>query len=226
MQQEGFFDRCHGYLKSYGVPVEEVIRPVTKSGKLGSIAVLKGNIAPEGAVIKYSAVIPSMHQHVGAAAVFNSEEDAQTAIIAGEIKPGDVVFIRYEGPKGSGMPEMYMTTDAIVFDPSLNGTVAIVTDGRFSGATRGPCIGHVSPEAVEGGPIALVENGDLVEIDIPERKLNIVGVSGEKKTPEEITKIMAARKAAWKLPERKPKKGVLKRYTDSAVSAMAGAYMK
>lgn len=226
MQQEGFFDRCHGYLKSYGVPVEEVIRPVTKSGKLGSIAVLKGNIAPEGAVIKYSAVIPSMHQHVGAAAVFNSEEDAQTAIIAGEIKPGDVVFIRYEGPKGSGMPEMYMTTDAIVFDPTLNGTVAIVTDGRFSGATRGPCIGHVSPEAVEGGPIALVENGDLVEIDIPERKLNIVGVAGEKKTPEEMTDIMAARKAAWKLPERKPKKGVLKRYTDSAVSAMAGAYMK
>ena len=226
LQQEGFFDRCHGYLKSYGIPVEEIIRPVTKAGKKGSIAVLKGNIAPEGAVIKYSAVIPSMHQHIGPAAVFDREEDAQTAIIGGKIKPGDIVFIRYEGPKGSGMPEMYMTTDAIVFDEVLNGTVAIVTDGRFSGATRGPCVGHVSPEAVEGGPIALVENGDLVELDIPARQLNIVGVAGEKKTPEEITAIMAERKANWKLPDRKPKKGLLKRYTDSAVSAMAGAYMK
>ena len=226
LQQEGFFDRCHGYLKSYGVPVEDVIRPVAKAAKKGSIAVLKGNIAPEGAVIKYSAVIPSMHQHVGPAAVFDSEEDAQKAIIGGKIKPGDIVFIRYEGPKGSGMPEMFMTTDAIVYDEVLNGTVAIVTDGRFSGATRGPCVGHVSPEAVEGGPIALVENGDLIELDIPARKLNVVGVAGEKKTAEEITAIMAERKANWKLPDRKPKKGLLKRYTDTAVSAMAGAYMK
>jgi dihydroxy-acid dehydratase len=167
-----------------------------------------------------------MHQHVGPAAAFDSEEDAQNAIIAGKIKPGDIVFIRYEGPKGSGMPEMYMTTDAIVFDETLNGTVAIVTDGRFSGATRGPCIGHVSPEAVEGGPIALVENNDLIELDIPGRRLNIIGVAGEKKTPEEIDRILAKRKAGWKLPERKPKKGVLKRYTENAVSAMAGAYMK
>jgi dihydroxy-acid dehydratase len=226
LQQSDYFERCHGYLKNYNIPVEDVIRPVEKAKQFGSIAVLKGNIAPEGAVIKYSAVIPAMQQHIGNAAVFNSEEAAQSAIIAGKINPGDVVFIRYEGPKGSGMPEMYMTTDAIVFDERLNGTVAIVTDGRFSGATRGPCVGHVSPEAVEGGPIALVENNDLIELDIPGRKINIIGINGVKTSEAEVTKIMLARKANWKLPDRKPKKGVLKRYTENAVSAMAGAYMK
>lgn len=226
LRQEGFFERAHGHLSSFNVPVDEVIRPIEKAKQYGSIAILKGNIAPDGAVIKYSAVIPSMHQHIGLAAVFNSEEDAQNAIIAGRIKPGDVVFIRYEGPKGSGMPEMYMTTDAIVFDETLNGTVAIVTDGRFSGATRGPCVGHVSPEAVEGGPIALVEDQDLIELDIPGRKINIVGVAGKKLEAEEVSRIMATRKANWKLPERKPKTGVLKRYTEKAVSAMAGAYME
>lgn len=226
LQQEGFFDRGLDYLKSYNVPAEEILRPVAKAKQYGSIAVLKGNIAPEGSVIKYSAVVPAMHQHVGPAAVFNSEEDAQQAIITGAIKPGNIVIIRYEGPKGSGMPEMFMTTDAIVFDEALNGTVALVTDGRFSGASRGPCVGHVSPEAVEGGPIALVENNDLIEIDIPARKLNIVGIAGERKTPEEVAQILAQRKETWQLPERKPRKGVLKKYTERAVSAMAGAYMK
>jgi dihydroxy-acid dehydratase len=226
LQQSCFFERCHSHLKTFNIPLEDVIRPVAKAKQYGSIAILKGNIATDGAVIKYSAVIPSMHQHIGNAAVFDSEEDAQSAIIAGKINPGDVVIIRYEGPKGSGMPEMYMTTDAIVFDERLNGTVAIVTDGRFSGATRGPCVGHVSPEAVEGGPIALVEDNDLIELDIPGRKINVVGVKGEAKSPEEITGIMLARKAKWKLPQREPKKGVLKRYTENAVSAMAGAYTK
>ena len=226
LHEQGFFERCHDHLKTYNVPVDEIIRPVEKAKQFGSIAILKGNIAPEGSVIKYSAVIPTMHQHVGPAAVFNSEEDAQKAIITGKIKPGDIVIIRYEGPKGSGMPEMFMTTDAIVFDETLNGTVALITDGRFSGASRGPCVGHVSPEAVEGGPIALVEDNDLIEIDIPARKLNIVGVSGERKTPEEITQVLIERKEKWQLPERKPRKGVLKKFTERAVSAMAGAYMK
>lgn len=226
LHEDGFFDRCRGYLKSYNVSADEVLRPVEKSKKYGSIAILKGNIAPDGAVIKYSAVIPEMQQHIGLAAVFNSEEDAQTAIINGKIKPGDVVFIRYEGPKGSGMPEMFMTTDAIVFDESLNGTVALVTDGRFSGASRGPCVGHVSPEAVEGGPIALVVNNDLIELDIPARSLNIIGVNGVKKTQEEVNEILAMRKQKWQLPQREPRKGILKKYTDHAVSAMAGAYMK
>ncbi|MDR3589213.1 MAG: dihydroxy-acid dehydratase [Negativicutes bacterium] len=224
--KEGFFERCLNHLKTFNIPAEEIIRTPEKSAKYGSIAVLGGNLAPDGAVVKYSAVVPSMQKHIGPAAVFNSEEDAQTAIIAGRIEPGAVVVIRYEGPKGSGMPEMYMTTDAIVFDDKLDGTVAIVTDGRFSGATRGPCVGHISPEAVEGGPLALVEDGDLIELDIPGRKLDIVGLAGQPKTPEVVTKVLAATQAAWKLPPRKPHRGILKRYTQNAVSAMAGAYMK
>jgi dihydroxy-acid dehydratase len=165
-----------------------------------------------------------MQHHVGPAAVFDSEEGAQEAIISGKIKPGDVIFIRYEGPKGSGAPEMLMTTDAIVFDASLNGSVALITDGRFSGATSGPCIGHVSPEAVDGGPIALVENGDLIEIDIPNRKLNVVGVKGETKTPGQVEEILGKRKSAWQAPARKPRRGVLQQFTESATSLMAGAY--
>lgn len=226
LAEQGFFDRCHEHLKTYNIPVEEIIRPVKQSKHFGSIAILKGNIAPAGAVIKYSAVIPAMHQHVGPAAVFNSEEDAQKAIITGKIKQGDVVIIRYEGPRGSGAPEMFMTTDAIVFDESLNGTVALVTDGRFSGASRGPCVGHVSPEAIDGGPIGLVENGDLIEIDIPARTLNIIGIAGQKQEAAEIARILADRKKAWKAPARKIRNGVLRKFTEKAASLMAGAYTK
>jgi len=224
--RDGFFDRCHNYLKTYDIPAEDIIRSPEQSKKYGSIAVLSGNIAPDGAVVKYSAIAPEMQTHIGSAMVFDSEEAAQAAIVAGTINPGAVVVIRYEGPKGAGMPEMFMTTDAIVFDERLNGTVAIVTDGRFSGATRGPCIGHVSPEAVEGGPIALIADGDLIEIDIPTRKINIVGIAGITANEGEVNRILSERKAAWKLPALKPKKGVLKRYSQNAVSAMAGAYMK
>lgn len=226
LQEDGFFDRCLGHLKTYGIEPEKIIKNPEKATQYGSIAVLQGNVAPDGAVVKYSAVAPQMRKHTGEAAVFDSEEDAQKAIVAGQINPGAIVVIRYEGPKGSGMPEMFMTTDAIVFDERLNGTVSIVTDGRFSGATRGPCIGHVSPEAVEGGPIALLENGDLIEIDIMERKINVVGLGGQAADAAVIAKVMAERKEAWKLPELKPKKGMLKRYAQNAVSAMAGAYMK
>jgi dihydroxy-acid dehydratase len=225
LEQDGFFNRCLGHLKSYGIPRNEVIRSPEESTKKGSIAVLEGNLAPKGSVVKYAAVNPDMHKHVGPAAVFDSEDDAQAAIIAGKINPGSVVVIRYEGPKGSGMPEMFMTTDAIVYDETLNGTVAIVTDGRFSGATSGPCIGHVSPEAVDGGPIALVENDDLIEIDIPSRSLRVIGVKGEEKSVEEMDAVLAERRKNWTLPERPAKRGVLKRYSDSAVSAMEGAYM-
>lgn len=225
LEQDGFFDRGLGHLKSYSIPPNDVIRTPEESTKSGSIAVLDGNLAPKGSVVKYSAVKPDMHQHVGPASVFDSEEDAQEAIIAGKIKPGSIVVIRYEGPKGTGMPEMFMTTEAIVHDATLNGTVALVTDGRFSGATSGPCIGHVSPEAVDGGPIALVEDDDLIEIDIPNRNLRVVGVKGEEKSPEEVDEILAERRKNWSLPERPQKRGVLKRYSDSAVSAMEGAYM-
>lgn len=226
LEREGFFERCHGYLKTYNIAVDQIIRPLTKSKKTGSIAILKGNIAPEGAVIKYSAVNPEMHHHIGPTVVFDSEEAAQQAIVSGRIKQGDIIVIRYEGPRGSGAPEMFMTTDAIVFDETLNGTVALITDGRFSGASRGPCVGHISPEAIAGGPIALVENDDLVEIDIPGRKLNIIGVSGEQKPPKEILSILSKRQEIWSLPMRKEPKGVLKQFTQTAASLMAGAYTK
>lgn len=226
LHEDGFFERGLAHLSSFNIPAHDVIRHPDKATQYGSIAVLDGNLAPDGAVVKYSAVVPSMHQHTGPAAVFNSEELAQEAIIAGKIEPGAIVVIRYEGPKGSGMPEMFMTTDAIVYDKKLNGTVAIVTDGRFSGASSGPCIGHVSPEAVEGGPIALVEDGDIIEIDIPGRILRIVGVAGEKLPAEKIEAILVERRSVWKLPDFPKKKGVLKRYSETAVSAMAGAYMK
>jgi dihydroxy-acid dehydratase len=225
LEQDGFFNRCLGHLKSYSIPQHDVIRTTEQSDKCGSIAVLEGNLAPKGSVIKYAAVKPEMHQHVGPASVFDSEDDAQAAIIAGKIRPGSIVVIRYEGPKGSGMPEMFMTTEAIVHDATLDGTVALVTDGRFSGATSGPCIGHVSPEAVDGGPIALVEDDDLIAIDIPKRSLQIVGVKGEEKSTEEVEAILSERRKNWTLPERPKKSGVLKRYSDSAVSAMEGAYM-
>jgi dihydroxy-acid dehydratase len=226
LEQDGFFDRCLGHLRSYKINAEDVIRRPENSEQQGSIAVLEGNIAPEGAVVKYSAVVPSMRHHIGPASVFDSEDEAQAAIIGGLIRPGSVVVIRYEGPRGSGMPEMFMTTDAIVYDQSLNGTVAIVTDGRFSGATSGPCIGHVSPEAACGGPIALIEDNDLIEIDIAKRRLCVAGVKGEPRTPEEMEAILAARRAAWRMPDRPARKGVLKHYCESAVSAMAGAYAK
>lgn len=225
MWEDGFFNRCHGHLKTFGIKPEEVITPPEASNVYGSVAVMKGNIAPDGSVIKYSATVPAMHQHIGPAAVFNSEEAAYDAVIKRSIQPNTIVVIRYEGPKGSGMPEMHMTTDAIVYDATLNKSVAVVTDGRFSGASSGPCIGHVSPEAVEGGPIALIEDNDLIEIDIPNRSLNIVGIKGERKTPAEVTKVLAERRANWVLPEFKPKKGILKRYSKLAVSAMAGAYL-
>lgn len=225
MQQTGFFDRNLGFLANHQLKREDLIRK-PEGAKIGAIAVLKGNIAPEGAVIKYSACSPDMHQHTGPARVFDSEEAAQDAIIHNRINPGDVIFIRYEGPRGSGAPEMLMTTDAIAFDSRLNGSVALITDGRFSGATHGPCIGHVSPEAADGGPIAFVEDGDIVEINVLARKLNIIGINGEQKTPEEVSAIYAQRKSQWTPPDYSSRKGVYKQYTENATSLMAGAYIR
>lgn len=226
LKKDQFFARGLEHLKTYGIAPEKIIKKPAEADQYGSIAILGGNIAPEGAVVKYAAVIAQMRRHIGTAAVFDSEEAAQAAVTAGQIKQGDVIIIRYEGPKGSGMPEMLMITDAIVFDERLNGTVALLTDGRFSGATRGPCIGHVSPEAAQGGPIALIENGDIIEYDIPNRSIHVIGIAGKKLPPAEIAQIFSRRKEMWQLPQLKPKKGMLKRYTQNAVSAMAGAYME
>ena len=140
-------------------------------------------------------------------------------------RPGDVLVIRYEGPRGSGMPEMFMTTEAIMSEPSLRASTVLITDGRYSGATRGPCVGHISPEAAAGGPIAFLEDGDLIELDIPNRKLNIIGIKGEEKTEEEIQAVLAERSKGWTPPQHPERKGIYKRYTEQAVSGIKGAYL-
>ncbi len=196
---------------------EEVIRPLNRPyHKEGGIAVLKGNIAPDGAVVKQTAVQEKVKHFIGKAKAFNSEEDAMRAIMAGNIKAGDCVVIRYEGPKGGpGMREMLSPTAAIV-GLGLADKVALITDGRFSGGTQGPCLGHISPEAAEGGPIAAIRDGDTIEIDIPKRKLEL------KVSKAELAKRMKTIKA------QKPKitTGYLARYAKLVTSASTGAVMK
>ena len=225
IEKEGFFRRGEGYLANYHLKWEDVILPRDKSKDLGSIAVLKGNLAPQGAVIKFSAVEPEMLVHQGPAKVFDCEEDALDAILKGRVEPGSVIILRYEGPRGSGMPEILATTEALVTIPALSNT-AIVTDGRFSGATRGPCIGHVSPEASRGGPLALIADGDLISIDIPNRSLSLIGCDGKQMSPDQINAQLADRKKNWKLPDLQHTEGVLKRYARRAASAMKGAYLE
>ncbi|MGI6180772.1 MAG: dihydroxy-acid dehydratase, partial [Agathobaculum sp.] len=227
LKQNGFYDKCDEYCAAHGVTREDVIRPFDKAiGTDGAIAILKGNLAPEGAVIKHTACPKEMFRAVLNARPFDSEEEAISAVLRHEIQPGDAVFIRYEGPKGSGMPEMFYTSEAISSDKELGRSIALITDGRFSGASTGPSIGHVSPEAATGGPIALVEEGDLIQIDIPERILAIVGVKGVRKTPEEMEKILAERRAKWQPKAPKYPSGVLKLFSEHAVSPMQGGYMK
>ena len=195
----------------------EVIRSLDNPySQTGGIAVLKGNLAPDGSVVKRSAVAPEMLKHTGPAKVFESEEEAIEAIYAGKIVKGDVVVIRYEGPKGGpGMREMLSPTSAIC-GMGLDKDVALITDGRFSGATRGAAIGHVSPEAVEGGMIAFVRDGDMIEIDIDNCKLNLL-VSDEE---------IAKRREGWEPNEPKVKTGYLRRYGKMVSSAMQGAVMQ
>ena len=195
----------------------ELIRPIENPYSAdGGIAVLKGNLAPEGCVVKRSAVAPEMMLHTGPAQVFNSEEEAIEAIYAGKIVPGDVVVIRYEGPKGGpGMREMLNPTSAIC-GMGLGESVALITDGRFSGATRGASIGHVCPEAAQGGPIGLVEEGDIISIDIPACKIEL--------QVDEAT--LAARRAKWICPEPKIKTGYLARYAKLVTSAARGAVLE
>lgn len=222
LERENFFRRNLGYLHNYGLERDQVVIPPQKAQETGSIAILKGNLAPEGAVIKYSACCPQMREHKGTVRVYNREEDAYAAVVKGEIQPGDILIIRYEGPRGSGMPEMLMTTEAIVCDERLNGTVALITDGRFSGATRGAAIGHVSPEAAAGGPLAFVETGDLVEYSVERRTLNVIGIEGKELPQDQVEAAMRRRKEKGMIP-RPPRKGLYRRYTSHALSAMAGA---
>ena len=232
LRENGFYQRCGKWLDDfngrYGVHVtkEDIIRPYDKAiGTDGSIAILRGNLAPEGAVIKHTACPKEMFKAVLNARPFDSEEACLDAVLKHKVQKGDAVFIRYEGPKGSGMPEMFYTSEAISSDKELGRSIALITDGRFSGASTGPVIGHCSPEAADGGPIALVEEGDLIEIDVMERKLNIIGIKGEKKTPQEIDEILALRRKNWKPKERKYSKGVLRLFSEHAASPMKGAYL-
>lgn len=194
----------------------DIIRPVEKPySATGGIAVLRGNLAPDSCVVKRAAVAPEMLKHSGPAKVYDCEEDAMSAINRGEVVDGDVVVIRYEGPKGGpGMREMLNPTSAIM-GRGLGSTVALITDGRFSGATRGAAIGHVSPEAAVGGPIALVKNGDIIEIDIPANKISIMVSEQE----------LAKRKAEWKPREPKITTGYLARYAKLVSSGAQGAVL-
>ena len=156
---------------------------------------------------------------------FDSEEDCLHAVLTHAVQPGDAVLIRYEGPKGSGMPEMFYTTEAISSDGALGRSIALITDGRFSGASTGPVIGHCSPEAADGGPIALVADGDLIEIDVPARRLNLIGVDGVRKPPEELARILAERRAHWTPRPPKYTRGVMQLFCRLAASPMKGAYL-
>jgi dihydroxy-acid dehydratase len=204
-------------LKNARVLNTDVIRTLKNAySQQGGIAILRGNLAPDGAVVKQSAVAPAMQKNEGRARVFDCEDDAIAAIMGGKIKGGDIVVIRYEGPKGGpGMREMLSPTSAIV-GMGLDKTVALLTDGRFSGGTQGAAIGHISPEAAEGGPIALVKEGDIIAIDIPAKKLNL------KVSNQELAK----RRKSLKPFKPRITKGYLARYAKLVTSASTGAIFK
>ena len=213
-----------GYLRNFRIDKDEVIRPRDDPfGTDGGLAILRGNLAPEGAMMKTFSVPDEMHAHAGPARVFEDEPDAIDALIERKIFPGDVMVIRYEGPRANGMPEMYFAAAILAADPTLSSTTAIVTDGRYSGAMKGPCIGHVTPEALDGGPIALVEENDLIELNVPERRLAIIGVDGEPRPEEEVTEILAQRRSRWSPRPPRHSKGILSLYEQIASGASHGA---
>ena len=195
----------------------ECIHPLDKAySQTGGLAILKGNLAPNGSVVKTAGVAESMLKHSGPAVIFESQEEACDGILAGKVKEGDVVVIRCEGPKGGpGMQEMLSPTSYIV-GAGLGESVALITDGRFSGGTKGACIGHISPEAAVGGPIGLLNNGDIIEIDIPNNTINV------KLSEQEL----AERKKNWKPPTPRITKGYLAKYASMATSADTGAVLK
>lgn len=227
LKNSGYYEKCDAYCREKGIVWQDIIRPFDRAiGTDGAVAILYGNLAPDGAVIKHTACPKEMFRATLRARPFDSEEEAIHAVLTHAIRPGDAVLIRYEGPKGSGMPEMFYTSEAISSDPELGKSIALITDGRFSGASTGPSIGHVSPEAAEGGPIALVEEGDLIYLDIPNRKLEIVGIHGMEMTAEAVENVLARRRENWKPRKAKYEAGILKLFSQHAVSPMQGGYME
>ena len=227
LKASDYYEKCAEYYEGTGVSKADILFSAKEPlNAEGSIAILSGNIAPEGSVMKHSAVPDEMKEAVLTARTFDCEEDAIYNILHGGIHKGEAVIIRYEGPRGSGMPEMFMTTEAIASDPELSKSIALITDGRFSGASRGPCIGHVSPEAASGGNIALIEDGDLIELSLKNRSLNIIGFNGERKSEDEVNATLEKRRAVFKPHARRYTKGALGLYTKLATSAMHGGHME
>ncbi|MBI3970205.1 MAG: dihydroxy-acid dehydratase [Chloroflexi bacterium] len=226
IEKSTFFFETRGYLANVQVDRHEIIRPREDPfGPEGGVAVLRGNLAPGGAVIKHFSVPKEMHVHVGPARVFDTEDRAVEALINREVKPGDVAVIRYEGPKANGMPEMYYATAIIAASKELSATCAVVTDGRYSGAAKGPAVGHVTPEALDGGPIGLVEEGDLIEINVPERRLALVGTNGRHLTEEQTAHLLEERRSRWERPKPRHARGILSLYSRVAASPSDGAYL-
>ena len=222
LEVAGWFSQVQSYLANYRLTPDEIIKTRRQPVKsCGNIRILKGNLAPEGAVIKLSGVDEAIYSFSGQARVFDSEEACVAALLAGEIGPHTAIFIRFEGPKGSGMPEMLRTTEALWNMPELSKSVALFTDGRFSGASRGPIVGHIVPEAAEGGPIAYLEDGDLITMDVAARTLDVTGIKGQPAAPAEVARAFAARQTK-KLPPPKSDTPVLRLYKRLALGTDQG----
>jgi len=213
------------FLGNYQLRPEQVIHSVDEAVYAsGSTVLLSGNLA-DGAIVKSHAVAESMLTHTGPARMFDREEDAIEAVVNESIQPGDVVVVRYQGPRATGMPEMFFLSELIASNPALAATTALVTDGRFSGASRGPCIGYAYPEAVDGGPIAMLEDGDLIEIDIPRQVLDVVGMHGVPADAEQVEKEWRRRRAGWSAPVVSHR-GALGQFTALVKPALQGAGMR
>ena len=226
LEKHAFFDRVVRYLVERNLDAADVLRPASKPmGKGGAVSILHGNLAPDGAVVKHSAVAKAMWKLRGRAKPVEGQDGALRAIFRNDVRAGDILIIRYEGPR-RGCPEQFYVTEAIASNRALNESVALVTDGRFSGASRGPAIGHVSPEAMAGGPVAVVEEDDLIEIDIPRRRLDVVGVDGKEVGVERATAILKERLKRWKPMEWEAPPGILSVYAELATSAADGGYFR
>lgn len=212
------------FLGNYHLRPDEIIRPADQPvSDSGSTVLLRGNLA-DGAIVKSHAVADTMLTHTGPARVFDREEDAIEAVVGEQIKPGDVVVVRYQGPRAAGMPEMFFLSELIASDPVLAATTALLTDGRFSGASRGPCVGYAYPEAIDGGPMAFVQENDLIEIDIPHRRLDLVGLQGQPADPQAVETAFFDRRQLWSAPAL-AHRGALAQYSALATPALHGGGM-
>ena len=223
LEATGWFGEVNSYLTNYKLSASDIVKTRKSPVKpQGNIKVLKGNLAPEGAVIKLSGVDEAIHNFTGTARVYDSEEAAVADLLGGKIGPQTAIFIRFEGPKGSGMPEMLRTTEALWNMPELSSSVALFTDGRFSGATRGPAVGHIAPEGMEGGPIAYLEDNDIIKMDVAARTLDIVGLNGKPATPAEVAAALSVRKQTKVFPVKEATP-LLKLYKKLARTCTEGA---